>query len=158
MATKFTGEETVAPFCGEHTTTPGEEGALQLAGGLVVPVPERDTLCGLPDAESVTVIAPLRVPLCDGVKVTLMVQLEPAVKVAGQLLVWAKSPPATMLLMVSDAPPLLVSVTACAALVVPTCWLPKVRLLGEKVTAGVLPEVTVMLEPALKSAPLLSHT
>src|SRR5437588_363245 len=112
MATKFTGEETVAPFCGEQTTTPGLEGALQLEGGLVVPVPDRDTVCGLPPAESVTVIDPVRVPVCDGVKVMLIVQLAPAFKVAGQLLDCEKSPLATMLLMVRAAPPLLVRVIA----------------------------------------------
>ncbi len=41
-----------------------------------------------------------------------------------------------MLLIVSVAVPLLVSVTACAALVLPTCWLPKLRLVLERVTAG----------------------
>ena len=41
-----------------------------------------------------------------------------------------------MLLMVRVAVPLLVSVTACAALVVPTTWLPKLRLVVERVAAG----------------------
>ncbi len=44
-----------------------------------------------------------------------------------------------MLLMLSVAVPLLVSVTACAALVVPTCWLLKVRVLLDNVTAGAIP-------------------
>ncbi len=44
-----------------------------------------------------------------------------------------------MLLMVSVAVPLLVSVTVCAALVVPTCWLLKVRVLLDNVTAGAIP-------------------
>ena len=41
-----------------------------------------------------------------------------------------------MLLMVSVAPPLLVSVTVFAALVVPNNWLPKLRLVAERVTFG----------------------
>jgi|GEM_PF-5049709 len=38
--------------------------------------------------------------------------------------------------MVSVAPPLLVSVTVSAALVVPNSWLPKLRLVAERVTFG----------------------
>ena len=43
-----------------------------------------------------------------------------------------------MLLIVSVAVPLLVNVTGLAALVVPTVWLPKLRLVGDSVTAGAL--------------------
>ena len=160
MATKFTGDETVAPSCGEHTTTPVAEGALQLGGAVVVvPVPVSEAVCGLPEAESMMLIAPVRVPAWVGEKVTLIEQLAPTAKLLGQLLVWAKSPLAAMLLNVSAAPPLLVTVIACPPLVVPTCRLLKIKLLGLSVTAaGVLPAVTVMLEPALNSTPLLSHT
>ena len=69
----------------------------------------------------------LLVPAAVGLKVTLMVQEAPAASVLellGQVLVWAKSPALVplrpMLLMVRDPAPLLVSVTVCAALVVPT--------------------------------------
>jgi hypothetical protein len=41
----------------------------------VVPVPLSETVCGLPDALSVTLKAALRVPLAVGLKVTLIVQL-----------------------------------------------------------------------------------
>ncbi len=41
-----------------------------------------------------------------------------------------------MLEMVSAALPLLVSVTLCAGLVVPTAWLPKLRLVDDRLTAG----------------------
>ena len=58
---------------------------------VVVPVPERLTVCGLPVALSVRVTAALRVPLAAGVKVTLTVQLAPAATLAPQLLVCAKS-------------------------------------------------------------------
>src|SRR5947199_59778 len=75
-----------------------------------------------------------------GVKVTLMVQLAPAARLAGQVLVWAKSPalvPVTLTpLMFSAAVPLLVSVTVCAALVVFTVWSEKVSVVGLSVTAG----------------------
>jgi hypothetical protein len=65
----------------------------------------------------------LSLPLPVGLKVTLMLQLALAARLAGQVLVSAKSPalvPVTpMLLMLRDAFPLLVRVTVWAALVVP---------------------------------------
>src|SRR6267143_4925001 len=57
-----------------------------------VPVPVSETLCGLFDALSVMVSAPVRKPLAVGVKVTLTVQLELAATLAPQLLVCPKSP------------------------------------------------------------------
>ena len=45
---------------------------------VVVPVPERLTVCGLPLALSVMLTEAVRLPLAAGVKVTLMVQLLPA--------------------------------------------------------------------------------
>ncbi len=69
----------------------------------------------------------LRDPVADGVKVTLIVQFAPAASVLGlmgQVFVCAKSlafvPLTVMLVIVSAAVPLLVSVTDLAALVVPT--------------------------------------
>ena len=90
-------------------------------------MPLRASDCGLPLALSVMVTLALRLPVAVGVKVTLIVQFAPAAKVLellGQVLVCAKSPLLVplrpMLLMVKAAVPLLVSVTVCAALVVPT--------------------------------------
>ena len=74
------------------------------------PVPVRLTICGLPCALSLTERIPLRVPEAVGVNITLMLQLEPDAKDAGQLLVWLKSPVIWMPLMVSGAFPLLFSV------------------------------------------------
>ena len=109
----------------------------------MTPVPLSVTLCGLPAALSLIVTLAPRLPLADGVKVTLIVQLAPAASVLGlmgQVLVCAKSPafvPATvMLVIVRAAVPLFVSVTDLAALVVPTFWAPKLRLVGFSVTAG----------------------
>ena len=42
------------------------------------PVPERETLCGLPVALSLMLSVPLRTPLAVGAKITLAVQLWPA--------------------------------------------------------------------------------
>ncbi len=73
---------------------------------------------------SATATAALLVPLAVGVKVTLIVQLEPAATLAPQLFVSAKSP---LLVPVSEMPeivtlvlPVLLRVATWAALVVPT--------------------------------------
>src|SRR5947209_3737264 len=87
-----------------------------------------------------------------------MLQLAPAFKVAGQLLVWAKSPLAAMPFRVRVPPPLLVKVTDWAPLVVPTFCVAKVRLPGFKVTAGVVEVTTLIVDPALYKAPESSHT
>ncbi len=99
-----------------------------------VPVPARLTFCGLLLALSVMVMAPVRVPVAVGVKVTLMVHLAPAATEMPQSLVCAKSPPATMLEIVSGALPVLVSLTGFAVLVVPTACFAKVRLVFERET------------------------
>jgi hypothetical protein len=41
-----------------------------------------------------------------------------------------------MLLIVSAPVPVFVSVVVCATVVAPTCWVPKARLVGLRVTAG----------------------
>jgi hypothetical protein len=91
----------------------------------VVPVPVSVTVCGLPVALSVIVSVPVRVPPAVGVKVTLIVQLAPAATVDPQVLVSAKSllfvPVIVILVMLTGVSSVLVSVTVCAALVVPTC-------------------------------------
>jgi hypothetical protein len=102
------------------------------------PVPVSVTVCGLPGNGSLTVMAPLRMPVAVGVKVTLTLQLAVGARVAGltgQLLVWAKSPLAATLTVVAEAP-LLLTLTASALLVVPTSWFPKVRLEGDTAIGG----------------------
>src|SRR5437762_4467646 len=74
--------------------------------GKPAPVPERLAVCGLLVALSVTVKAPLRVPVAVGVKVTLIVQFAPAASEAAQLLVCPKSPlfvPAMAMLVIVSA-------------------------------------------------------
>ena len=63
---------------------------------------------------------PVLVPTASGLKVTEMEQFAPALMVAGQVLVWEKSPLAVMLEIVSVALPVLVSVTVWEWLLVPT--------------------------------------
>ena len=74
---------------------------------------------------SVMASCELLAPAALGVKVTLMVQLDPAATELPQLLVWAKSPlfpPAKAMLLILTAPLLaLEKVTAWGADVVPTC-------------------------------------
>lgn len=85
-----------------------------------VPVPLRETVCGLPVALSVTEMLPVVFPVAVGVKLTLIVQELPAAREEPQLLVSVKSALAAISEMVSAAAPLLVSVTGCDGLVVPT--------------------------------------
>lgn len=101
-----------------------------------VPVPVSAIVWGVTLALSVTVIEPLLVPIIVGVKVTLMLQLEP-VNELPQLFVWAKSPEAVMLEMRRVPSPVMVNVTAWGPLVVPTFCGPNVRLVTEMLnTAG----------------------
>ncbi len=100
------------------------------------PVPVRLTDCGLPEALSVMLRVPVRVPDAVGVNVRLMVQLAPAATELPQVLVWAKSPLAETLVRFSEALPVLESVTDCAALVVPTGWLANVSEEAERLTTG----------------------
>src|SRR3989475_6603247 len=116
-----------------------------------MPVPARDTDCGLPTASLVMFTAAARAPGAGGVKLTLIVQLAPgATEPAplGQVLPAAKAksaacaPVMVMLVRFSGAP-LLVRVTVCAALVVPTRCLPKALLVAESVAVGGVTPVPV---------------
>ena len=73
---------------------------------------------------SVTTMDAARLPLAEGVKVTLMVQLAPAATLDPQLLVWAKSsalaPETAMLVMLKATLPELVRMTDFVVLVVLT--------------------------------------
>src|SRR5712664_2660950 len=102
----------------------------------VEPIPVRLTDCGLPEALSVMLRLPVRVPDAVGVNETLMVELAPAATELPQGLVWAKSPLAETLVRFSEALPVFESVTACAALVVPRGWLAKVSEEAERLTTG----------------------
>lgn len=121
------------------------DGKVKLVGVNVawaVPVPVSGTVCGLLFALSVIVIAPVRVPVAVGVKVTLILQFAPAASVAPQgfgLVTRAKSPLATMLLMDNVPLPLLVMVTIFPGAVLPTTTAPQVSEVGDSVTAPLPP-------------------
>lgn len=89
---------------------------------------------------SLRVNVAVRVPEAAGSKVTEIEQFFPTATLGSQVFVWVKSPllvPVMVTLLTSRvALPELVSVTVIAALVVPTNWLGKVRLVGESVTLG----------------------
>ena len=57
-----------------------------------MPVPDRPTAWGLPLALSEMLIEAVRLPLAEGVKVTLIVQFAPTATELPHVLVWAKSP------------------------------------------------------------------
>src|SRR5437879_5369497 len=101
-----------------------------------VPFPLSVMICGLPPALSVSDSVPVRAPEAVGVKVTLMVQVPPAAKVAGlvgqalaPVLDAPKSPEGAHELVVKAAAPVFVSVTVIGALVVSSRWSPRSRLL-----------------------------
>ncbi len=119
------------------------------------PVPLRATLCGLPEALSEILIVPVRLPPAVGLKVTEIEQLAPALTVVPQVLVWEKSPLAVMPEMVSEALPVLVSVTVCAALLVPDIWAEKVSEEEDKLTASPVPVPLKFTVCVLPSIPLL---
>jgi hypothetical protein len=128
------------------------------------PVPVSETVWGLPVALSVIETLAVRVPAAVGVNVTLMLHVALAFTLLPQVLVWAKSPllVPVMAMLVSEraAEPLLVKVTLCAALVVFTVWLAKVKLAGAREAVGVavppplLEDVTKALQaPRSKQIP-----
>jgi len=86
----------------------GERTAMPL---VVTPVPVSATVWGLPVAESLMLTLPERVPAAVGAKLTLIVQADPAAKLAGQLLAAPKSPVAWIDPIVRLAFPVLDSVT-----------------------------------------------
>src|SRR3989442_763261 len=101
--------------------------------------PLRLSICGLVLALSVKVTAPVRVPIVVGANFTVITQLAPDGRELGHVLVWVKSPVATITRFVTLPFMVLVTVTVCGELVDPTSWRLKVRLLGDSVTGGVLP-------------------
>lgn len=106
------------------------------------PLPESATVCVLLfplSLLSVIVRAAVRVLAAVGLNVTLMAQLRPGLIELPHRLVSAKSPPAEMLKTARLAAPVLVRVTVCAGLAVPTVWLAKVRLDGVRLASGPLP-------------------
>ena len=127
------------------------------------PVPVSATVCGEPVALSAKPSEAVSVPAAMGLKVTETVQDPPAARFP-QLLVWVNEeglePPVIMLVRVSAAFPVFLSVTVCAADEEPSLVEGNVRLVGDKLTAGaptpVPVSVTLSAEDAAVAAAMLS--
>jgi hypothetical protein len=113
----------------------------ETAGGLL-PVPLTAMDSGLSGALSVMVTVAVNAPVVTGVKCPLMMQLPPAATLDPQVFAKANDeapvPVTVMLAMSRGALPVLVRVTDCDALVVPTFWgVPNDRLVADSDTAAV---------------------
>lgn len=108
--------------------------------GALAPPPETDTICGLLLALSLNVTAAVNTPLAFGTNWTLTVQLAPAAKLVPQLLLCLKrfgyAPVSQISDMLKVALPVFFTVRVWAGLVVLAGWLPKDRLVGEKLREG----------------------
>ena len=124
----------------------------------LAPVPERPTVWGLPVALSAMLSAAVRAPLAAGVNITVILQLAPAPTELPQVLAWVKSlalaPVTARLVTLKPALPVLVSVTACVELEVPTDWLAKARLAGERLTPAAAVLAPVPERPTVWGLPL----
>jgi len=122
----------------------------ETSAAAAAPVPERVTVWGLSVALSATLTVAVRIPPAVGLKVTLMVQWAPTATLAPQLWVRAKlvelAPDTVMPVTFKVALPVLARVIACAALVVPTAWLAKVRVEGEALAlvVAIVPETATV--------------
>ena len=80
------------------------------------------------------VSVPVRLPAAVGANRTATVHDAPAARLLPQVLVWLKSPDVLTVVIGAAAVPVLVTVTFCAALVVPVAWDPNPSALGLTVT------------------------
>src|SRR4026208_2142209 len=104
------------------------------------PFPVRETVCGLPGSSSETDSTAVRSPLAAGVNEIVAVQVSPGDRVLPHVIVPLKSPgfvpPKVIRLMLSTVPPLLLNVTFCVGLVVPTGSAGNANEPGENVSTG----------------------
>jgi hypothetical protein len=114
-------------------------GARPAVGAETIPV--KLMVCGLKAALSARLTPALSALVWLGVKVTLIVHLAPTATLEPQVLVWAKSallaPMIVKLVKLKAATPVLVSVTTCGAVAVPTAGLLNERELDERLTVVV---------------------
>lgn len=106
------------------------------------PVPEREDVCGLPDALSETDTDAERTPAANGVNVMVIVQDAPLPKLepTGQLFDWKKSaafvPPIEIDASAIAAVPVFCKVSVCGALVFEMLIPPKLSELGDNDATG----------------------
>lgn len=105
-----------------------------------LPVPLSATLCGEPDALSAMLNAAVRAPAVLGENATEMVQLPATATLAPQVFVWLKLlafvPVSAIEAIANEAVPVLVRVTVCAVLEVPTVCPAKVSAVTLKEATG----------------------
>src|SRR5258708_34845506 len=117
-------------------------------------MPVSEIVCGLLEALSVRVTAPVRVPVVVGVNFTLIVQLAPAATDLPHVPTPPKAKsPLTTGLNVSVALPVLVSVVNFTTLLVPTACLPKVSEVAERLAFGAATVLTVSVAALLVTLP-----
>ncbi|HVO88269.1 MAG TPA: hypothetical protein VMV45_06985, partial [Casimicrobiaceae bacterium] len=111
------------------------------------PVPDTAIVCGLPAPLLVMVMVPLRAPVAAGVNVIEIVHVALALSVVQPELDTPNSEGALLAMpeMATALPPVLVTVTLCAALVVPTVCVPKLTLAWNDNCPGGAPGVPVPL-------------
>lgn len=140
-------------FWGKPVVPTNWSGKVRLVGerltvGPSTPVPLRAITCGLSPALSVIVIVPEIAPLAVGMNVAAIMQLAPGATEAPQVVPGLEIPKfalAAILVILNGRLPLLFSVTVWAVLVVPTSWLAKERLAGDRLTIGAPVPVPVRL-------------
>jgi len=125
-----------------------------------VPVPVIATVCGEPVALSATASEAVSVPVVAGLNSTDTAQVAPTASVVVHVFAEIRYELALVPVSVSDvsvntAVPEFLTVTTCAAVVVPTTVDANVKLVGDNVTAGAVPVpviATVCGEPVALSA------
>ena len=111
--------------------------AVSVTGAMPVPISVAD--CGLLPALSVTESVAVLVPVANGEKVTVILQLAPVARVEPHVLVSEKSPvfaPVKLMLEIVSDEPGFWRVMDTDGLVVPSGWAAKVTLPGLKVTGA----------------------
>ena len=146
----------VVPVVAVKLSDAGE--SVAIGADAAAPVPVRATVCGESDALSATESVAAKLAAAAGVKVTEMEQFAPAASELPQVLVSLKSfgfvPAMVMPLMESAVLPVLLSVTLCAALVVPVVTV-KLSDAGVSVATGVAAAtITVTAAEVLAASPV----
>jgi len=128
------------------------EGVSEPAG--FTPFPVTVITCGLPLALSAMLIWSVLLPGVVGVNVIWIAHVPPpAGTAAPQLLVWAKSPPATMLVMSRGALPAFVSATVRGSLPLLRAWFPKFTCCGVRAIPGASRPLTFATKALLEALP-----
>jgi len=142
------------PLVEPTATVPNERLVAESVTPAPWPVPVSAIICGDPTALSVIATAPASAPPVTGSKFPLIVQLAPAATLVPQVFVKtnevAFAPVTAIWVIVSADCPLLVNVTDCDAVAVPTGEEPNDRLVAERVAVGPSPvplRATVCGEP-----------